>query len=221
MPLFFQVSLLAPLILASIGFGFGLSDFYLWLWPMWTGSLLAAVLFYFLNGSKGFIAKHKEKRTSKAPTKSTPKVSFGLVSLLIIGIIVFYANFWGFAAVADFPPSISFFSESSVVDTSPNQFDSLENDHEALEIIAGTYREEETFLLQLDGALEPLTSPFNFIYTFNQDRTFTIFQDENSLLNAGDFIDPQTVFFMLRSSDGHIVIYNATFGNIAVVEQLQ
>jgi len=271
MPLLFQVSLLTPLLLSSLWVGLGLSDFYLWLWPMWTGSLLAVILFYALNRPKGLVAKHREKRDARAVKKSISQVSFSTINLLVIGVIVFYANFWGLVATVSSPPPVSILHGRDVVTRHAplSQVDYFENDYGALGIIAGTYRETRYFMLGVDGTLDPVTTSVDGIYTFNQDRTLEIVQGE-TLMFAGTFtvtrtaslddvshaaqldqqvledvleavighlefdlyrIDVRTeegfwgdihpVLFMFRTNDERTIIYNVTFGDIAVVEQLQ
>jgi len=196
MPLLFQVSLLFPLLLASLDLGLGLSDLYLWLWLIWAGSLSAAVLFYALNRLRGSVAKHEEKSATELSTKSISRANFNLASLLVIVIVVFYANFWGFAAVASFPSPASFLDSEGVVSghhASSGQVNSAENDYSALEIIAGTYREIEYFYARPDGTIQPVTRNFDTIYTFSQDKTFEILQ-EDLLLSAGDFTITKTQF---------------------------
>jgi len=203
--------------------------------------------------------------------KNDSRANFTLANLLIIGIIALYAIFWGFSASASFPaPSFVFADEDvSTIRVPPSKVDSLENDYEALEIIAGTYRGIERFFFLPDGTFEPVMSSSDIIYTFNQDRTFTVLRGEtlyytgnftvtraasiddvsqlsqlsqqvieaaletvigrlefdlyriDTHLEDGFWADSHPIFFMFRTDDERVIIYEPIFGNVDVVEQVQ
>jgi len=83
----------------------------------------------------------------------------------------------------------SFFTGGDVVYTfhiTPSQVGDFENDYEALEVVAGTYRGVSTFFISPEDVLEPVETTADTIYAFNQDRTFAIFQGD-TLFNSGNF----------------------------------
>jgi len=113
----------------------------------------------------------------------TARKGLGIIGWLIIIVMAFPIISWGFMTIFNLPSPI-FLDSSFRAVLQLEDFDSLENDYEALEIIAGTYSGRRVYSLQEEGTLEPIIRMFSSIYTFNQDRTFEIFQNEQ-LLDTG------------------------------------
>jgi len=190
--------------------------------------------------------------------KGAVRRRLSIISLLILIAMALPVIFWGFSTI--FIPSNSTDSLIYAYFRQEN-FDSLENDYEALKVVAGTYVDRRTFWAQ---NAEPITRLFSSTYIFNQDRTFETFQNER-LIDAGNFIvlkvtfdddagqisrsSQQVIesfignsdidlfqinmqseegispglrqtFFMFRTSDGYVIIYDPLDESITFVEQL-